>query len=72
MLLGAAQVRFADTKAKADVTHTIALLTPIKDEVVPVDWAEAEELEIALDEVEKNPAPGIDYAPLAGSGQPTG
>ena len=71
MLLGAAQVRFADTKAKADFTHTIALLTPIKDEVVPVDWAEAEELEIALDEVEKNPAPGIDYGPLpAAASQP--
>jgi len=64
-------VRFADTKAKADVTHTIALLTPIKDEVVAVDWADAEELEIALDEVEKNPASGIDYAPLpAAASQP--
>jgi len=71
MLLGAAQVRFADAKAKADVTHTIAMLTPVNDEVVPVDWAEAEELEIALDEVEKNPAPGIDYASLpAAASQP--
>jgi len=71
MLLGAAQVRFADSKANADITHTIALLTPIKDEVVAVDWAEAEELEIALDEVEKKPAPGIDYAPLpAAASQP--
>ena len=71
MLLGAAQVRFADTKAKADVTHTISLLTPIKDEIVPVDWAEAGDLEIALEEVEKNPAPGIDYALLpAAASQP--
>ena len=43
MLLGAASVRFANAKAKVDVTQNVVLLTPINDDAVPVEWAEAKD-----------------------------
>ena len=46
MLLGAASVRFADSKTKVDLTEEVTLLAPIKDDAVPVDWAEAQEAEL--------------------------
>lgn len=64
MLLGAASVRFADAKIKAEATQRVVLLTPIRDEAVPVDWAEAREVGIDPNDLERAPAEGAEYAPL--------
>ena len=64
MLLGAASVRFADAKTKVDVTQTIVLLTPINDDAVPVDWAEAQAVEVDPNDLERNPAGAAEFAPL--------
>ena len=65
MLLGAASVRFADSKMKVDLTEEVTLLAPIKDDAVPVDWAEAQETEVDPNDLERNPAPGAVFAELA-------
>jgi len=64
MLLGAASVRFADPKTKVDVTEEVTLLAPIRDDAVPVDWAEAQEAEVDPNDLERNPARGAVFAEL--------
>jgi hypothetical protein len=41
MLVGAAQVRVADTRSGVDVSRDLVYLTPITDDAVPVDWSQA-------------------------------
>ncbi|HJR05267.1 MAG TPA: ATP-binding protein, partial [Methylomirabilota bacterium] len=43
MLVGAAQVRVADTRSGVDVSRDLLYLTAITDDAVPVDWTRAEE-----------------------------
>jgi hypothetical protein len=54
-LLGAAQVRYADTKSRTDATEEIMVMTEITDNAVPVDWAAAEELALTANDLEKTP-----------------
>jgi DNA helicase HerA-like ATPase len=63
-LLGAAQVRYADTKLKIDLLQDMMAMTEITDSAVPVDWAAAEELALTANDLERNPA-DADYAPCA-------
>lgn len=63
-LLGAAQVRYADAKLKVDLLQDVLAMTEISDSAVPVDWAAAEELAIAANDLEKTPA-DAEYAPCA-------
>jgi len=64
MLLGAASVRFAEAKARVDVTQTVVLLTPINDDAVPVDWAEAQDVQVDPNDLERNPAGVAQFASL--------
>jgi hypothetical protein len=64
MLLGAADVRFTDTKTRIEASQPVRLITPIQDNAVPVDWAEAREVDIDPDDLEKTPSAGIAFAPL--------
>ena len=63
-LLGVAQVRFVDAKAKVDLTQEVMVMTEITDSAVPVDWEAAEELALAASDLEKNPVDG-EYAACA-------
>lgn len=65
-LLGAAQVRYADSKLKIDLTQDLLAMTEITDNAVPVDWANAEALSLAVNDLEKNPA-AAEFAPCASS-----
>lgn len=64
ILLGAAAVRFADAKARVDVTQPVVLLTPINDDAVPVDWAEARDVQLDPNDLERSPASTAEFAPL--------
>lgn len=66
-LLGAAQVRFTDTKLGIDVTQPAILLTAIHDSAVPVDWAEAEDADLDLRRLDRNPAAAARFRPLPAS-----
>jgi hypothetical protein len=63
-LLGLAQVRYVAVKAKVDVSQDLVMLTEITDSAVPVDWATSEELELDVNQLEKEPTPG-EFAPAA-------
>ena len=63
MLLGAASVASLIRKRRL-MTEEVTLLAPIKDDAVPVDWAEAQEAEVDPNDLERNPAPGAAFAEL--------
>ncbi len=65
MLLGAAQVRFVDAKARIDCARDLKLLTPIEEGPLPVDWQKSVEAALGLDDLEREPAENALYAALA-------
>ena len=42
MIVGAANVRFTDTKARIDETRPLTVVTPLTDDPIPVNWEQAE------------------------------
>ena len=67
MVLGAAQIRFRDAKGGADSTQEGVFLTPVTDAAIAVDWEQAREVSVALDDLETEPAAGAEFADLPGS-----
>jgi Helicase HerA, central domain len=63
-LLGAAQVRFMDTKTKVDCSQDLMLLTTIESTAIAVDWQNASEAPINLDALEREPAEGASFESL--------
>lgn len=61
MLLGASQVRVADSKAGVDVTQDVTVLAPISDGAVAVDWDRAVEAGLALADLESSPSDGAQF-----------
>jgi len=64
MLMGAAQVRFADAKSGVDVTENVSVLASITDGAVPVNWNQAIEAALATGDLEQMPAAGAQFATL--------
>ncbi len=69
MLVGAAQVRFTDTKTRIDVSRDVVVVTPITQDAVPVDWANATDAEFALSDLSKEAPAGASFAELPSSAQ---
>ncbi len=66
-IAGGAQVRFFDAKTRLDTQQDVVYLTPVADQVVPVDWENAEVANFGLNELERIPAPGVAFADLPGA-----
>jgi hypothetical protein len=64
MLFGSAKVGFVDKKSKVDFQQSLALLTPITDQAIPVDWGQAQAAGIEASELEKTGEDGGGYASL--------
>ncbi len=64
VLLGAVQMRFTDTKTKIDTQREAVLITEIVDDSLPVQWEHATEIEVDPSDLEKEPAPGAEFAAL--------
>ncbi len=64
MLLGVAEVRFADAKARVDAAQTVTVATPVSDAPVPVDWNAAAESAFGLSDLEREAGAGAEYDPL--------
>jgi hypothetical protein len=64
MILGCAQIRFADTKTKADLSRTSVFLTPIQDDAVPVEWEQSFEVKIDPNNLSREPEAGAEFATL--------
>jgi hypothetical protein len=67
MLVGSAKVRFADTKSRVDTARDVTALTPILDQVLAVNWDNAQESSFQVNELEKKPTPGIKFGELPGA-----
>lgn len=66
-LAGAAKLRYLDDKQKLDETRDVVMLVPIENGAAAVDWSQAKSLDIALDELEKEPAEGAQFEDLPGA-----
>jgi hypothetical protein len=64
MLLGVAEVRFTDAKAKVDAIQTVAVTTPVSDAPVPVDWNAAAESAFGPSDLEREAGAGAAYDAL--------
>ena len=64
-LLGSAQIRFVDAKARLDCPRDLTLLTAVETGPVAVDWQKSTEAAFGLDELESEPAEDALFAPLA-------
>ena len=67
MAFGSAKVYFVDHKAKVDEEQTVAILAPITDQAVAVDWGEASGVDLVDSDLEKDPAAEATYAALSTS-----
>jgi hypothetical protein len=66
MILGAARLGFSEAKTRVDVTRPLMALTPVTDEAVPVAWERGRVVEMAVDDLDKNPTTGAAFAGLPG------
>ena len=64
VVLGVAKVTFADTKLRISETRDIVAAAPIGTGAVPVDWAEAELLDVAPADLATAPETGATFAPV--------
>jgi len=60
MLLGAAEVRYSDSKT-VDMTQQLTLLAPITDGPVSLDWSQATALDLPVEDLESEPQPGAQF-----------
>ncbi len=67
-LVGLGRVEFVDRKSKATLrSDEVCLYLPVAGDELDVDWREAEELELAADELEREPAGDAGWGPLPGA-----
>ena len=64
VLVGAAKVRFYDSKLKIDESQDAIYQTAVVDEAVPVNWEDAQEAGFTLNDLERNPERGARFADL--------
>ena len=69
MIVGAADVRFTDSKTRIDETRPIAVVTPLTSDPVPVDWNRAEPAPFDPQDLATDLPPGatFDELPAAAS-----
>ncbi|MCU0850730.1 MAG: ATP-binding protein [Candidatus Thermoplasmatota archaeon] len=65
-LLGAAQIRFTNTKTKLDQMKDVLFLTPVTDEPIAVNWENSQQTTMNLSDLQKTPPANVLY-----SGVPT-
>jgi hypothetical protein len=65
-IVGAAQVRFADTKTRINFAQSGMWLTPITDEAIPVDWEQAKAVDLAVSDLEKQAEQEARFGDLPG------
>jgi len=63
-IIGAAQVRFAEPKAKIDITQEKVFLTPISDNLIPVNWDDSRETDLKVSDLKDKPDGDIPYTDL--------
>ncbi|MFO8192421.1 MAG: ATP-binding protein [Bacillota bacterium] len=67
MALGAAQVGFINNRINLRKNREVLLATPITDDVFPVDWDQAEELDFDISDLKTRPSTGALFEDLPAS-----
>jgi hypothetical protein len=62
MILGVAKISYSDAKLGLDESKSVAVVTPITDGAVPVDWERAEFADFTVDYLLKVPPTGATFA----------
>ena len=55
VILGAVSLNFTDSKLAVDLIKDLTFITPISDGSIPVDWANSQQIEIDIKNLQKNP-----------------
>ncbi|OGS40297.1 MAG: ATP-binding protein [Euryarchaeota archaeon RBG_13_31_8] len=63
-IIGAAEIRFTNTKNKINQTKYIIAQTPITNNLIPVNWDDSKKLNINISQLQKTPHDNISYADL--------
>jgi hypothetical protein len=63
-VMGCGKVYFTDTKTGVDQEEELALVAPITDNVVAVDWSQAEEADLTEADLDKDPQANGTFATL--------
>jgi hypothetical protein len=61
-VIGAADVLYSNAKLDVSVSKNYTLLAPLHDGPIPLDWSEAEQIEINLRDLDSGPVEGAHYA----------
>jgi hypothetical protein len=64
MLLGAAQVRFSDTKTGVDIVQDSSFVTQITDDPIAVNWDNSAEASFNISDLDKSPVESAQFSPL--------
>jgi hypothetical protein len=63
-LLGVARISYTDTKLGIDELRDVAMVTPIADSAVAVDWDHAEPADFEVRHLQQTPPAGATFGPL--------
>jgi hypothetical protein len=63
-IIGAAQVRFTNTKTKIDQTKDVMVLTPVTDDPIPVSWDNSKQTTMKISDLQKTTLENGLYADL--------
>ena len=61
-VIGVADVLYSNAKLGVSVSKNYTLLAPLHDGPIPLDWSEAEQIEINLRDLDSGPVEGAHYA----------
>lgn len=64
MIVGAAQVRFSDTKTKVNIAKEHLFLAPVSNDPIPVNWDDSEELNMKVSDLKNSPQGEFAYSNL--------
>jgi len=64
VILGAAQVRFSDSKSGIDMVKSKVFVTPVTDNPLPVNWDEAKETNVKVADLKNAPPQNLPFADL--------
>jgi hypothetical protein len=67
-ICGAANVSFVDAKTRVDMTHAGIFMTRVTSEAIPVNWQDAEPLDVPAADLERNPQDDAHYDELPAAG----
>ena len=64
VIFGAAKVNFVDAKTKIDFAQDATFTTAITDNAIPVNWEDAQPLDVPAGDLERSPIEGAQFAEL--------